>query len=163
MSFNIKWHIHTRVIFRKISGRWGEHLLLTVASTKCSCRLGCTMVSRRSIHFQSTQWVPLRSGRLPYLCLWTIPLLSLAWENNIWTGHELQWSFAWPLPWLLSYRRFPCPNIPDVCTRHWDSSLEEFLRWLSIAALALALYTFNHYLIPTNTFSSRWFAFHTRP
>ena len=83
---------------------------LAVNRCKCQafCRLGRTFVSRCSIHFQTTQWVPLRSGRLPYLCLWTIRLLALVWEDGIWSGHVLQWSFAWPLPWLLSYRSFPC-------------------------------------------------------
>ena len=63
-----------------------------------------------------------------------------------WSGHVLHWFFAWPLPWLLLYRRLPWPNIPDICTLHRDSSFEKFLRSLSTAALALALYTFNHYI-----------------
>ena len=130
------------------------HLLLTVASAKRSCRLGCTIVSHHSIYFQTAQWASLTSGRLPYLCLWTIPLLALVWEDGIWSGHVQEWSFAWPLPWLLSYRRFPRPNIPGIFTRHRDSSLEEFLILsLSIAALALAFYAFYHYLLPINTFS----------
>jgi len=136
--------------------------VLTVASAKRCCRLGRTIVSRCSTHFQTTQWVPMRSGRLPYLYLWTIPLLALVWEDGIWSDHVLQWSFAWPLPWLLSYCRFPCPNILDICTRRWDSLVEEFLRWLSIVALALALYAFYHDLLPTNTFSPHEFALHPR-
>ena len=46
-----------------------------------------------------------------------------------------------------SYHRFPCPNISDICKRHRNLSLEEFLRWLPIAALALSLYTCYHYLL----------------
>jgi len=101
---------------------------------------------------RTTQWAPLRSGRLSYLCLWTIPLLALVWKDGIWSGHVLQWSFAWPLPWLLSYCRFPCPNIPDFCTRHQNSWPEDFLRRLLMAVVALVLYAFGHYLLPTNTF-----------
>ena len=31
-------------------------------------------------------------------------------SSSIWSGHMPQWSFAWPLPWLLSYRPFPVPQ-----------------------------------------------------
>jgi len=59
-----------------------------------------------------------RSDQLLYLCLWTIPLLALVWEDDIWSGHVLQWSFAWARPWLLSYCCFPCPNpIPQIFAR----------------------------------------------
>ena len=61
-------------------------------------------------YFQTTQWVPLRSGRLLYLCLWKIALLSLVRKDSISSGHVLQWSFAWPLSLLLSKGRFLCPN-----------------------------------------------------
>ena len=74
------------------------------------------------------------------------------WEDGIWSGHVLQWFFAWTIPWLLALRRFSCPNIPDICTRHRNSSPKGFLHWLSIVALALALYAFDHYQLQTILF-----------
>jgi hypothetical protein len=90
-------------------------------------------------------------------------LLDLVWEDGIWSGHVLQWSFAWPLPWLLSYCRFSWPNAPDIFTHHRNPVPDGFLRWLSIVALALALHALYHYLLPTSTLSIPWFAFHTMP
>jgi len=51
--------------------------------------------------------------------LWTIPLLALVWEDGIWSGHVLQWSFAWPLPWCshIAVSRAPISQIRHASSR----------------------------------------------
>ena len=54
----------------------------------------------------------LRSGRTPYLCLWTIPLLALVWEDGIWSGNVLS---SVVLGCVLRDTRIGLASIAPIC------------------------------------------------
>ena len=96
--------------------------MLTMASAKRSCRLGRTIISRHSIHFQTTQWVPLRSGSpliMPHShvtqvtqCL-SVMVISAAHAQSLSFCHAIpsKGRYCHPLVWAPTpkYPGFPVP------------------------------------------------------
>jgi len=89
-----------------------------------------------SIHFQTTQWVPLRSGRLPYLCFWTIELLALAWVIR--SRAAMIFCLTTSLAALIS--PFPVPQ----CPRYLHASSRFIAWWFSPLIVCPSLQKLNH-------------------